>query len=225
MTLDNNINETECTAEEIVGVNVPESENSESKEVPAEKKNRFKFKLNLGMFTSKAGRRNIIIAASFLLICGAVYMNWVFFSGDNIKDDTDSGYVIDYTEGDNSVVVGETNSTDYFSTTQISRQKARDEAIEVFQLVLDNEEALAEIKENALYSMSKIANFIEAEGNIESLVCAKGFADCVAVVNENSATIVVKSEGLLPNEVAQISEIVCEQTSLPVSAINIIEME
>ena len=220
MTLDNfdnNANENEYLAEDLVEAQIPEQEITEEPQAR-------KFKIDWQVFTSKKARRNIVIALSALLICGAVYMNWVFFSDDSVKGGEDDKYVIDYTGGDNSVAASENGQPDYFASTQISRQKARDEAIEVFQLVLENNDALAEIKESALTSMTKIASFIEAEGNIESLVCAKGFSSCVAVVNENSATVIVKSDGLLPNEVAQISEIACDQTSLPASAIKIIEM-
>ena len=59
-----------------------------------------------------------------------------------------------------------------------------------------------------------------AESNIETLVMAKGFSDCVAVINGDMATIVVKTDGdgLLASEISQINEIVYEQAQiLPVN--------
>lgn len=109
--------------------------------------------------------------------------------------------------------------------TQLNRQRARDEAMEALQLVVDSENALAELKEDAMQSMARIANNIATEANIESLIIAKGFTECVAVLNENSASIVVKSAGLLPNEIIQIKEIVCEQSGLDPAAIKIIEIQ
>ena len=58
------------------------------------------------------------------------------------------------------------------------------------------------------------------ESNIETLVMGKGFEACVAVINGDSATVVVKTdgEGLLQNQIAQINEIVYEQAKiLPVN--------
>ncbi|MDD4773803.1 MAG: SpoIIIAH-like family protein [Eubacteriales bacterium] len=184
----------------------------------------------LSRLSSKLNRRNLIIFASIVLLGGAVYINWLFFSDDTVKTDNDK--VLDYSQGesgdifistDNADIESETES--YFAMTQLNRQRARDEAMEALQLVVDSPNSLAELKEGAMQSMARIAEDIAAEANIESLVCAKGFEKCVAVLNENSASVVVKSTGLLPNEVIQIKEIVVEQSGLNPSAVRIIEIE
>ena len=115
------------------------------------------------------------------------------------------------------------NMDEYFSSTVLSRQKARDEALEVLQTVVDSAEALQETKAQAFSDMSQIAKDIECEANIETLVEAKGFADCVAVVNGSTVSIVVKSEGLLPNDIAQINEIVYEQAGVEPVNVKIVE--
>jgi stage III sporulation protein AH len=73
--------------------------------------------------------------------------------------------------------------------------------------------------------MTSIADYMTKEVNIENLVIAKGFSDCVAVVNGTGVDVIVKSTGLLPNEVAQIRDIVIEQTGATVEDIRIIEHE
>ncbi|MHB1153589.1 MAG: SpoIIIAH-like family protein [Eubacteriales bacterium] len=181
--------------------------------------------------SSKLNRRNLIIFASIALIGSAVYLNWLFFSGDAV--DTDNDKVIDYTASEtgdptyisatDAAIEGETDS--YFAMTQLNRQRARDEAMEALQLVVDNPNSLTDLKEDAMQSMARIATDIATEANIESLVCAKGFEKCVAVLNENSASVVVKSAGLLPNEVIQIKEIVYEQSNIDPANIKIIEIE
>lgn len=125
--------------------------------------------------------------------------------------------------GDADATVSEQSGDAYFSAAAVERRRARDESIEVLQLVLDSEDALQESKDSALQSMAKIAEQIEQESNIESLIKAKGFEECIAVVGDEGATVIVSSDGLLANEVAQITEIMCEQTSLPASEINIVE--
>lgn len=182
--------------------------------------------------SSRLNRRNLIIFASIALIGSAVYLNWLFFSGDTV-DTADNSKVIDYTASEtgdptfisatDAAIEGETDS--YFAMTQLNRQRARDEAMEALQLVVDNPNSLTDLKENAMQSMARIATDIATEANIESLVCAKGFEKCVAVLNENSASVVVQSVGLLPNEVIQIKEIVCEQSNLDPVNVKIIEIE
>lgn len=178
-----------------------------------------KFKLKgEGGLLAKIGRRNLIIIAAVLLLGAAVAINYfVFYGGD---DGINYG---DGNMGDQSADAGAGDGADsgdtYFSAAVLSRQQARDEALEVLQTVLSSEDALEETKEQALADISRIALEIEKESNIEALVRAKGFAECVAVISGENASIIVKNEGeLLQNHVAQIGEIVYEQTGiLPVN--------
>ena len=163
----------------------------------------------------KFGKRNIIIVCAVVLIGLAVYLNylWYYDSVSNIGygDNNMSDQVGNSSQGGDlnaSVTVEDTNSA-YFSATQLSRQQARDEALEVLQKVVSSEEALAVTKEQALEDISRIAADIERESNIEALVVAKGFEKCIAVVNGENASIIVKAdEELVSSQIAQISEIV-----------------
>ena len=172
------------------------------------------------MICIKIGKRNMIIAASVLLIGVAVLLNFVLFTGGN-GDDGFDGY--DQPSGS----VQETPSEDvgngtYFSATQISRQKARDEALEVLQSVVDNPDSSEAIKTEALAGISAIAEEIQKESNIESLITAKGFEQCVAVLNGDTASIIVKAETLQPAQLAQINTIVYEQTGILPTGITVI---
>lgn len=166
-------------------------------------------------------RRNLIVACSVLLIGCAVYLNWLFFRDEVPLDTPTSGgkTVIDYNDN-----TQEDDGGSYFSVTQINRQRARDEAVEVYQTVVENEDALDDLKAEAIEGIARIADNIEAESNIETLVKAKGFTECVAVVSENFANIIVSSDGLLPNQVVQIKEIVCDQTGIVPDNVKIIEV-
>ena len=172
-------------------------------------------------------KKNAIVVASLALICGALVINHTLTGGFNRGtdvppvDDGSSAVGAPADENDQNAV--QNGDEAYFSSAAVNRRRARDESLEVLQLVVDSEDALQESKDSALQSMSKIAAQIEQESNIESLVKAKGFEDCIAVVSDSSATVIVASDGLLANQVAQITEIICEQTSLPASGITIIE--
>ncbi len=176
----------------------------------------------------KLGKRNLIIACSVVLIGAAVLLNWVLFTGVDKGDgydgyDQPSGSISDNVDqnssGGNTAVDADAT---YFSATQISRQKARDEALEVLQAVVDNPEAAEAVKTEALAGISAIADEIQKEANIESLITAKGFEQCVAVLNGDSASIIVKADTLQPAQLAQINAIVYEQTGIVPSAVTII---
>lgn len=176
----------------------------------------------------KLGRRNIIIACSVFLIGAAVLLNWILFSGSNTNDgyngyDQPSGNISDNLDNNNSDNTSTTDSTaTYFSATQISRQKARDEALEVLQAVVDNPESGETVKNEALAGISAIAEEIQKEANIESLITAKGFEQCVAVLNGDTASIVVSADTLQPAQIAQINAIVYEQTGIAPIGVTII---
>ena len=171
-------------------------------------------------FFAKLGKRNLIIIGAVLLVGVAVCLNWVLFAN------SDDGY--DYNDGAN--VVGDQIENDatsdvlaYFASTQVSRDRARDEALAVLQNVVDSSTADSLEKAQALEDIATIANNIEAEANIEAMVMAKGFEQCVAIINDGMCTVVVMSDGLLPSQMAQINEIVYEQTGIKPLNIKYIE--
>ncbi len=208
--------------EERAAMRAGENEENIVLDLPETEEKEFKFK---SFFTGdkKLGIRNIVIVLSVLLIGAAVYVNWALFGGNDLDGDGTqggnsvvSGDVTDGTnDGEGDKVSSDMNDkTDYFAASQIERQRARDEAIEVLQGVVDDATSLDAAKEQALADIAAIAANIEVEANIESLIKAKGFEECVAVISGDKANIVVKSEGLQPNQLSQILEIVYLQADI-----------
>lgn len=211
-------------AEETTVLGLPETEEKE-----------FKFK---SIFTGsetgekRFGIRNIVIVLSVLLIGAAVYVNWSVFGGNkgtgDVSGNNGGSAIVGNNGGDNGNVNanGGQNSdetVDFFAASQIERQRARDEAIEVLQSVVDDATALESAKQQALADIAAIAANIETEANIESLIKAKGFEECVAVISGDKANIVVKSEGLRPNQLSQILEIVYLQADIVPANVTISE--
>ena len=178
---------------------------------------KIKFKGEDSIF-SKIGKRNLLILCAVLLIGGAVVLNYFLFEGSD-KVDYDGSGMTDADPNENEAPTTDT----YFASTILSRDQARDVALAVLQTVLENEDALEETKTQALSDISRIALEIEKEANIESLIRARGFEDCIAVLSGDAASIIVKSDTeLLQNHVAQISEIVYEQSGVLPTNVKII---
>ena len=167
----------------------------------------------------KLDKNKVMIASAVLLIGAAVYLNYIFFL------DESQSVNLSAPQQQNTEAINNTEEMDlnYFAQAVIDRQKARDEALEVLQIVVDNEDALAESKDTALQQMSQIADDMQKESNIESLIVSKGFDECVAVINEGKCNVIVKSEGLLANQISQIKEIVYEQAAITPINVKIIE--
>lgn len=194
------------------------SPTAENASVPRKKEGKFH------LFIMKIGKRNLIITASVLLIGVAVLLNWVLFSGAKTGKDGYKGYDkpndSQEEQKDNDAPTDQTGT--YFSATQVSRQRARDEALEVLQSVVDNKESSETVKTEALAGIAAIADEIQKEANIESLITAKGFEQCVAVLSGEKVQIVVKAEELQPAQIAQINEIVYAQTGIAPTGVTII---
>ncbi len=188
---------------------------------PVPKTNKFK------TFVLKIGKRNLIIAAAVLMIGAAVWLNWVLFAGTDTPEgypgyDQPSGNVTPTPDASTPTDTDATGS--YFSATQVSRQRARDEALEVLQAVVDNVDASEEVRNEAIAGIAAIADEIQKEANIESLICAKGFEQCVAVLNGDSASIIVRADGeLQAAQIAQINTVVYEQTGIAPTGVTIIQ--
>ena len=173
-------------------------------------------------FTSKAGRSTVIVA-SMLLICLAVYLNYRWFYdptsalgyGENNMEDNYS----------DSQQTGSNQQTEenYFAAVSLSRSQSRDEAIEVLKLVVENSESTEAAKAEAAEKISQIALDIQNEANIETLVKAKGFEECVAVISEDSVSVVVSAESLQATEVAQIMSIVFETTGISPEKVSVVQ--
>lgn len=183
-------------------------------------------------FFKNLGKRNIMLACSVLLIGAAIALNWVLFGSEPEKSGFDYSASAGMSDSDISVLNKDTqgagadvkeDSASYFSTSLINRQRARDEAIEVLQGVVDNEGAAEEVKTKAMNEISQIALDMDNESKIETLVQSKGFEQCVAVVSGGTASVIVKSESLLDSQISQINEIVYEQTGILPENIKIIQ--
>ena len=177
------------------------------------------------VLVERIGRRGMVVICAVFLVGVAVALNILLFSGE--KSTAGSDLAIDKSALEAAAGTAGNDETqsvyNYFEAMQLSRRQARDEAMEVLLSVAESETAVEEMKAEAMNSIAQIAHDIESESNIETLILSKGFARCVAVVNGDSASVIVKSAGLLPNEIAQISEIVYEQAGIVPANLKIIE--
>ena len=185
----------------------------------------------------KLWKRNAIAAAIVLFVCGAVYLNWSYTQDtaaaknlgeaalvgsqrdDLLKKDTDQAKE----EGKEAAA----ESGTYFSTARLNRQQARDNALSLLQEAAQDEKADQTAVDEANAAIQTMADYTMTEAQIENLVTAKGYADCVAFLGENSISVVVSAveTGLTETDAARIGEIVMEQTGLTADQIKIIEAE
>ena len=174
-------------------------------------------------FLNTKAAKSAIVASAALLIALAVYLNYRWFYdpttslgyGDNNMDDS-------FSDSQSAGSDAENGGQNYFTSTALDRQDARDEALDVLKMVTESDEASEEAKAQAQEKISKIAVDIQNEANIETLVKAKGFEECVAIISDNAVSVIVSAESLQAAEAAQILTIVYETTGISPENISII---
>lgn len=181
----------------------------------------------------KNWKKNTITAAILVTVCAGIYLNWVYTGGDdtkNLEDTLDAEKVMSddlLYLGDNSVEVGgdENTITDYFAAVRLSRQEARDRAVSLLQeaMAYGDQEQIAQT--NA--QLEQIIQDALCEAQIESLIIAKGYRDCVAYMSENGISVAVASPegGMQQSDVAVIADIVVSQSNLTIQDIRVVEVQ
>lgn len=165
-------------------------------------------------------RRHIILASLVVALGLAVFLNYKL-SANKIQeaDPTLSSSAI------TTAASGEEQESNFFAEARLTRTQNRDSAEETYKTVTESTTATAEEKKIATDSINQLAKDITTEGQIETLIKAKGFSECVCLINQNSASVVVKpkTEGSLSeNDAAQIYDIVIGQTKFERTNIKII---
>ncbi len=149
------------------------------------------------------------------------------FVGAPVSDPTESKS--DSTTEPEDSTTGETTATkpenNYFDTARQNRTTAREEALSILQEVLDNAQATAEDKAIATEKATAIAENVLQESNIENLITAKGFADSVVYIDEDTCSVVVQAAELQQQESLQILEIVVSQTGIGADKVKIVAAE
>ena len=185
----------------------------------------------------KIWKQNAIIASVLLLLCAGIYLNWAYrqqpedltatLNAEQVLDD--ATLVMNASEQNLSTVtdVTEPNAADdYFAQVRMSRQESRDSAVELLEQTIAYDEG-TELAETAGQTLNGLVSTALSEAQIETLVIAKGYEQCVTYINDDIVSVAVSApaEGLSESDVALISDIVTGQTNYNLSQVRIVEVK
>lgn len=195
-------------------------------------------------------KRNAVVATMAVLVCAAVALNWRYTSDQavsqmeqaqseetgtkilgqatlvsGVEDGTDDTGEADGAD-DAGEAVDETavyTGSDYFASARLTRQQARDSAISLLQEAAEQENADAAVANEASEGIQVLAAYTLQEAQIENLVTAKGYQDCVAFLGEDGVSVVVATDTgeLTAEDVAKITDIAMSETGLPAGSVKI----
>ena len=179
-------------------------------------------------------KRNTVVAAMAVLVCAAVALNWKYTGQQAAEGVEETGTkilgeatLVNGQEADGAQAAADEEAVytgdDYFASARLTRQQARDNAISLLQEAADQSGADAAVANEASEGIQVLAGYTMKEAQIENLVTAKGYADCVAFMGEDSISVVVDTGTgeLTAEDVAKITDIAMTETGYPASGIKI----
>jgi len=186
----------------------------------------------------KIWKKNMVAAAVLVTVCAGIYVNWLYseeHAAANLTDVLDAEKVM----SDDTLILSEdmaalasgedlqTTSSDYFAAVRLSRQQARDSAVNLLQeaMAYSGQESSKELESSM--ELDDIVQTALSEAQIESLVIAKGYTDCVAYMSGEGISVAVASPegGLQQEDVAVIADIVMTQSDYSLDEIRVVEVQ
>lgn len=186
----------------------------------------------------KIWKKNMVAAAVLVTVCAGIYVNWLY-SEENAAANLTDVLDVEKVMSDDALVLSEdmaalasgenlqTTSSDYFAAVRLSRQQARDSAVNLLQeaMAYSTQESSKELESSM--ELEDIVQTALSEAQIESLIIAKGYEDCVAYMSGEGISVAVASPegGLQQNDVAVIADIVMTQSDYSLDEIRVVEVQ
>ena len=175
-------------------------------------------------------KRNITIVTVLVFVCAAVYLNWSYNNSWGKADEAmvkaEDAAMLKAEEAYAAKNGKGQAASDYFAEARLNRQVSRDEALELLETAAASDGASQETIDSAMSAISAMANYSMRETQLENLLIAKDFSDCVVYMTDDSITVAVPApeEGLSAASVARITETVTAETDYTASQLNVIEI-
>lgn len=187
----------------------------------------------------KVWKKNMVAAAVLVTVCAGIYVNWLYTEENaaaSLADTLDAEKVM----SDETLILSEdmaaiaggdavnTTATDYFAAVRLSRQQARDNAVNLLQDAMAYSTAEEGTKDvESAMELEEIVQTALNEAEIESLVIAKGYSDCVAYMSPEGISVAVAAPegGLQQDDVAVIADIVMNQSVYTLDDIRVVEVQ
>lgn len=182
-------------------------------------------------------KRNTVVATMAVLVCAAVALNWKYSGEEAVQsmEETDTTKILgeamlvsgqDSEEPDAEGTADESavyTGSNYFASARLTRQQARDNAISLLQEAAEQENADQTVANEASEGIQVLASYTLKEAQIENLVTAKGYTDCVAFMGKDTVSVVVSTETgeLTAEDVAKIKDIAITETGFTASGVKI----
>ena len=184
----------------------------------------------------KTWKKNMVAAGVLVTVCAGIYLNWIYTEDTqtaSLDELLNAEKILDESmlvmSNDTSELAAQEDSNlsetaqDYFAAVRLSRQEARDSAVSLLQEAMAYD---ASVDSDSAQELEEIIEVALSEAQIESLVIAKGYADCVAYMSNEGISVAVAApeNGLQQTDIALITDIILTQSDYDLDEIRIVEV-
>lgn len=195
----------------------------------------------------KIGKKQLILTGLALTLGAAVYLNWQFSGNTDLLSGSDAVSVskelgeaefvntssdkkagestapksTELSSSKESTASASKSSDEYFSQAKVNRQQTQDDIAEMTKKILESSEESDTAKAEAVAKAAELATVMEQQTNVESLIKAKGFEECMVFIQNGECSIVVRDSDLTADDALIIKDIATGQTGITVDKIKV----
>ncbi len=195
----------------------------------------------------KIGKKQLILTGLVLTLGAAVYLNWQFSGNTDLISGSDAVSVskelgeaefvntssdkkagestaqksTELSSSKESTASASKSSDEYFSQAKVNRQQTQDDIAEMTKKILESSEESDTAKAEAVAKAAELATVMEQQTNVESLIKAKGFEECMVFIQNGECSIVVRDSDLTADDALIIKDIATGQTGITVDKIKV----
>ena len=175
-------------------------------------------------------KRQLILATLIASLGVAVFVNWYYNKPqvESSSEVAETTQIVKMNNEDSSQIgeaqlVDSKNITEYFNNARVNRQKAHDESLEVLNEIIKDSSSSPDAVISAQNALEEISKIIKLETDLENLIVAKTGGECVVVINDNKAQVIVNKNTLNDTISTQIIDIIASQANIFSENITLIE--
>lgn len=195
----------------------------------------------------KIGKKQLILTGLVLTLGAAVYLNWQFSGNTDLLSGSDAVSVskelgeaefvntssdkkagestaqksTELSSSKESTASASKSSDEYFSQAKVNRQQTQDDIAEMTKKILESSEESDAAKAEAVAKAAELATVMEQQTNVESLIKAKGFEECMVFIQNGECSIVVRDSDLTADDALIIKDIATGQTGITVDKVKV----
>ena len=111
--------------------------------------------------------------------------------------------------------------SDYFAASRADRDSSRSETVMYYEAIIKNEATSETAKQNAETELAAVVAGMKTEQQLETLIKALGFEDCLVTVGRENISVIVKSDEMTGEEVARVLDVVMTETGKTIDYVRV----